>query len=118
MTATNILIMVRSKKEEALSDGVAPVLVDLVAHSRLRAGFLAECEQVALCQVVAEEILMWRQNHQQCCSTSQHFESRQHADGCTGCAVGCLVHGKKGGALNDFLSHHCCHHTHHHSHHH
>ena len=44
--------MVRPKKEETQSDRVAPVLVDLVAHSRLRAGFLAECEQVALCQVV------------------------------------------------------------------
>ena len=109
--------MVRPKKEETQSDRVAPVLVDLVAHSRLRAGFLAECEQVALCQVVAEEIPMRCQNHRQCCSTSQHFVSRQHDDGCTNCVVGCL-HGKKEGAPNDFSSHHHYHHIHHHSYHH
>ncbi len=107
-----MLIMVHTKKAEALSDFLRLFLLIL-----LRAGFLAECEQVALCQVVVEEILMWSQNYRLCCSTSQYVVPCQRADGCAGCVVGCL-HGKKGGAPNDFSSHHHCHHTHHHSHYH
>ena len=52
----DMLIMVSTERGGAPSDDLVDLLV---AHSCLRAGLLAIGEQVAMCQAVAEKILMW-----------------------------------------------------------